>query len=155
MICQISPFYPNIYAGMISDCPVRFHRLFNTFCDNANLLSHPDGPVHYCKGTRGCSRSFKYRRLCQPAVSSSTGSQQYIQRSQREINSSIRVRSLTEARQRSTPPNGHLYVTGIWNNIPSFRLAGGTACSASTYLKLLELSGHNTLSYSKVCHCNG
>jgi hypothetical protein len=80
-----------------------------------------------------CSRKFKYHRLCQPLVSSSTGNQQYIQRSQYRIKPSMQVHSLTEIHSRSTLSNSHLCVTIVWNNFYSLRSSGGTACSAGNY----------------------
>jgi hypothetical protein len=80
-----------------------------------------------------CSRLFKYRHLCQTPVSSSTGQQRYIQRSQCKIKLSIQVHSLTGIYQQSTPPTGYQCVTVLCNNVSSFTLAGGTACSASKH----------------------
>jgi hypothetical protein len=82
----------------------------------------------------GCSRSFKDRCLRQPFVSSSTGNQQYMQRSQRETKPNIQVHRLTEIHQQSTPSNGHLHSMVTWKNLSPFRSGGGTAFSARKYI---------------------
>jgi hypothetical protein len=89
--------------------------------------------------------------MCQTLVSSSTGHQQSIQRSQCKIKPSIQVHSLTEIYQQSTPPTSYQRVTVLWNNVSSFTLAGGTACSASKHTS--RCSNYTAVMFSLTRKC--